>query len=254
VRTGIFPATRRVLAQHQVNGASGEVPGFQPLLEHLDLAGAVVTADALQTHAGAAEFLVTVKHADYLFPIKANQSALLGRCQRLVWHRVPVLNRTRDQAHAGWRSAPSRPSPCEAWASARRPGPSGHPQDPRAALATVADRGRLRGHQPDLRKGQPRPAGRPYPRPLGDRNGLHYVRDVTFAEDASQIRSGTGPQVMAALRHLVVGLLCRAGPVNLAAALRHHNRDHTDPWPPWEPGSDEPANTQQRRSPVLGCD
>jgi hypothetical protein len=59
----------------------------------------VVTADALHTHAGAAEFLVTVKHADYLFPIKANQSALLGRCQRLVWHRVPVLDRTRDQAH-----------------------------------------------------------------------------------------------------------------------------------------------------------
>jgi hypothetical protein len=31
-------------------------------------------------------------------------------------------------------------------------------------------------------------------------NGLHWVRDVTFAEDASQVRSGTGPQVMACLR------------------------------------------------------
>ena len=40
-------ATRRVLAQRAVNGAPGEVPGFQPLLADLDLAGAVVTADAL---------------------------------------------------------------------------------------------------------------------------------------------------------------------------------------------------------------
>jgi hypothetical protein len=56
-------------------------------------------------------------------------------------------------------------------------------------------------------------------------NGLHYVRDVTFAEDGSRVRTGTGPQVMACLRNLVVGALCRAGPVNLAAALRHHSRD-----------------------------
>jgi hypothetical protein len=56
-------------------------------------------------------------------------------------------------------------------------------------------------------------------------NGLHYVRDVTFAEDASQARTGTGPQVMACLRNLVIGALSRAGPVNLAAALRHHARD-----------------------------
>lgn len=52
-------ATRAVLAQRQVGGAPGEVPGFQPLLADLDLAGAVVTADALQTHREAAEFLVT---------------------------------------------------------------------------------------------------------------------------------------------------------------------------------------------------
>jgi predicted transposase YbfD/YdcC len=56
-------------------------------------------------------------------------------------------------------------------------------------------------------------------------NGLHYVRDVTFAEDASQVRTGSAPQVMAALRNLVVGVLCRAGPVNLAAALRYHSRN-----------------------------
>ena len=56
-------------------------------------------------------------------------------------------------------------------------------------------------------------------------NGPHWVRDVTFAEDASQVRIGTAPHVMACLRNLVIGALSHAGPVNLAAALRHHSRD-----------------------------
>ena len=60
-------------------------------------------------------------------------------------------------------------------------------------------------------------------------NGLHWVRDVTFAEDASQLRAGTGPQVMACLRNLAIGALSRAGPVNIAAALRQHARDPRRP-------------------------
>jgi hypothetical protein len=59
-------ATRAVLAQRQVAGAPEEVPAFAPLLAPLDLAGVVVTADALQTHPEAAEFLVGDKHAHYL--------------------------------------------------------------------------------------------------------------------------------------------------------------------------------------------
>jgi predicted transposase YbfD/YdcC len=56
-------------------------------------------------------------------------------------------------------------------------------------------------------------------------NGLHYVRDTTFAEDASQVRVGTGSNVMACLRNLAIGVLSRAGPTNFAAALRHHARN-----------------------------
>jgi predicted transposase YbfD/YdcC len=54
---------------------------------------------------------------------------------------------------------------------------------------------------------------------------LHHVRDTTFAEDGSQVRTGAAPNVMAALRNLVIGVLSRAGPVNVAAALRRHARD-----------------------------
>src|SRR6266536_796801 len=55
--------------------------------------------------------------------------------------------------------------------------------------------------------------------------GLHWVRDVTFAEDASRIRTSAGPQVMAALRNLAIGLLRQAGQTRIAAGLRHIGRD-----------------------------
>ena len=51
-------------------------------------------------------------------------------------------------------------------------------------------------------------------------NRLHYVRDVSFGEDASQVRSGAAPQVMAALRNTTIALLRRAGHANIAAGLR----------------------------------
>jgi len=56
----------------------------------------------------------------------------------------------------------------------------------------------------------------------GIENRLHYVRDVTFGEDASQIRTGSAPQVMAALRNVVLSLLRGAGVNNVAAALRQN--------------------------------
>ena len=61
----------------------------------------------------------------------------------------------------------------------------------------------------------------------GIENRLHWVRDVTFDEDRSQVRKGAGAQAMAALRNLAIGLLRRAGATNIAAALRHcvHHAD-----------------------------
>ena len=54
-------------------------------------------------------------------------------------------------------------------------------------------------------------------------NQVHWVRDVTFDEDRSQVRTGTAPQVMAALRNAVIGLLRRTGSQNIAAALRRYS-------------------------------
>src|SRR5215204_5343172 len=223
-------ATRAVLAQQQVNGAPGEGPAFQPLLAHLDLTGIVVTADALQTHPAAAEYLVTVKQAHYLFTVKANQPTLLDRCGRLAWHRVPVLDHTRDRGHGrvelrtlkavtvhnfGFPHAAQviqvtrkvRDLRTRRWRTVTVYAVTSlsHQQAGPARLADL-----LRGH-------------------WAIENGLHWIRDVTFGEDASQIRTGTGPQVMACLRNLVIGALSRAGPVTTAAALRHHSRDPSRP-------------------------
>jgi hypothetical protein len=56
---------------------------------------------------------------------------------------------------------------------------------------------------------------------------LHHIRDTTFAEDASQVRTGTAPRAMASLRNLAIGVLRAHGDRNLAAALRRNARDAT---------------------------
>jgi predicted transposase YbfD/YdcC len=222
--------SRAVLAQRQVAGAPEEVPAFAPLLADLDLAGTVVTADALQTHPEAAEFLVGEQHAHYLFVVKANQPLLLARCQRLPWHRVPVLDRTRDRGHGRVEIRTLKTVSVH------------HFGFPHAAQVLQVTRKTRALHAPrrfktvtvyavtSLGFEQASPAR------LADLmrehwaiEALHHVRDVTFAEDASQVRTGSGPHVMATLRNLVIGALCRAGPVNVAAALRRHARDPRRP-------------------------
>lgn len=51
--------------------------------------------------------------------------------------------------------------------------------------------------------------------------GVTSVRDTTFAEDASKIRTGHGPENMATLRNLAINALRTAGHRNIAAGLRH---------------------------------
>ena len=62
----------------------------------------------------------------------------------------------------------------------------------------------------------------------GIENQVHWVRDVVFGEDRSQVRTGSAPQLLAALRNLVIGMLRLIGVKNISAALRHYA------WKPWE--------------------
>ncbi len=56
----------------------------------------------------------------------------------------------------------------------------------------------------------------------GIENKVHYVRDVTFGEDASRIRTASAPQILAATRNAVLSLLRSWGCANIAAALREN--------------------------------
>ena len=63
----------------------------------------------------------------------------------------------------------------------------------------------------------------------GIENRLHWVRDVTFDEDRSQVRTGAGPHVMASLRNLAITLLRMAGCSSVAGALRRCAREVARP-------------------------
>jgi hypothetical protein len=52
-------------------------------------------------------------------------------------------------------------------------------------------------------------------------NSSHYVRDVTMGEDASRIRKGAGPRIMATLRNLIISLLHILDISNIARAMSH---------------------------------
>lgn len=60
-------------------------------------------------------------------------------------------------------------------------------------------------------------------------NRLHWVRDVTFDEDRSQLRTANAPRVLATLRNLAIGALRHAGTTNIAKGLRWTSRDAQRP-------------------------
>jgi hypothetical protein len=56
-------------------------------------------------------------------------------------------------------------------------------------------------------------------------NKVHYVRDVTYREDSSRVRTGPRPRIMATLRNLAIGLIRQAGYTKIAATIREIKYD-----------------------------
>jgi predicted transposase YbfD/YdcC len=58
----------------------------------------------------------------------------------------------------------------------------------------------------------------------GIENREPHVRDVTFDEDRSQVRTGSSPQIMAAMRNIAIRLLRLAGWTNIKQATEKTSR------------------------------
>ncbi|UJS22448.1 MAG: hypothetical protein L3J18_02360 [Candidatus Brocadia sp.] len=52
-------------------------------------------------------------------------------------------------------------------------------------------------------------------------NSLHYVRDVTFDEDRSPIRTNHAPKVMASLKNCIISIFRSLGRTAIAQTLRN---------------------------------
>jgi len=217
-----------VLGQTQIEGKSNEITAFVPLLDRLDLTDVLVTADALHTQRGHADYLHT-RGGHYVLIAKANQPTLHTQLVGLPWRQVPVAVEERDRGHGRVETRRVKITSVGAGIAfphgrlavqvQRRRRPIGSTTWSSETVYAVTS---LPGHQarPDLIAEAIRGHWRI--------EALHWIRDVSFGEDLSQIRTGSGPAVMATLRNFAVSRHRLAGESNIIRACRrtarHPNR------------------------------
>ena len=185
----------------------------------------------MHTQHDTASAITAAGGGHYVFTVKANQRLLFAACKKLPWAQIRPHSaistghgrRARrtikvDTAPA-WVTFPGAAQIAQVRRTVTRAGRKSvevvylitslcmtdHRAAPPACLAAW-----VQGH-------------------WGIENRLHWVRDVSFDEDRSQVRTGNAPQVMATLRHTVISLLRINGWTNIAAGLRHHARDPNRP-------------------------
>ena len=206
---GLCQHTGAVLAQLAVGAKTNEIPMLTKLLDTIpDVAGAVITADALHCQRDTAEY-ITGRGAHYILTVKDNQPTLRKKLKSLPWKQIPVLDRKTEHGHG--RTTTRTLKAAEIAEGIGFPGAVQVLQLTRTATddktgkkhtevlyavtsLSVADAkpaqiaAWLRGH-------------------WAIENRLHWVRDVTYSEDHSQIRTEGGPQVMATLRNTGISIL-----------------------------------------------
>ncbi|WP_436319326.1 ISAs1 family transposase [Streptomyces nigra] len=94
----------QVLTQRQIDGKSNEIPAFAPLLDGIDLTGAVITANAQHTQHDHATYLHR-RGAHYLAVIKRNHPALHEKVRRLPWRASAWTTTNADADTTATRSA-----------------------------------------------------------------------------------------------------------------------------------------------------
>ena len=177
-------STQETLVQVRVAEKTNEIPVAREVLPVLPLAGRVVTADALHTNSATAQ-AIRAQDADYLLVVKGNQPTLYAECAAYFSDPTARVRRAttvedRRGIHREARFLLTSLTPQQA-APAR--------------LLALA-----RGHW--------------------SIESRHFVRDVTFGEDRSPLRTGDAPQILAACRNLAHTLIRRTGATAIAAARR----------------------------------
>ncbi|WP_326596600.1 ISAs1 family transposase [Streptomyces sp. NBC_01803] len=213
----------------RILGETEEFTRFQPLLDTVaDLAGTVVTSDALHTQREHAGYLLG-RRAHYIAIVKGNQKNLRKQLKSLPWQDIPLQGRTRGTGHG--RSEIRRikvatvnnllfPGARQAVQIKRRR------TDRKTGKTTITTVYAVTS----LTAEQATPAQ--LAQLIRDHwkiEALHHVRDTTFAEDASQLPTGNAPRAMATWRNLAVGALRLNGVKNIAAGLRRNARDARRP-------------------------
>lgn len=219
-----------VIGQEEVDEKSNEITALQPLLEPLDIEGALVTADALHCQRDHAEFIVENKKADYLLQLKANQPALFAAAKAIDADAFSDEDYQTNRGHGRIEHRYVRVADI----------PEGF-DFPHAAQIVVVYRERADLHDVLLsdetsyyvtsvtnQRGDQQHLAPHVRGHWSIENNLHWVRDWNFDEDRHRHHAERSPaRPLATLRNLAISLLRLAGATNIAASLRWVSRDAT---------------------------
>lgn len=222
------------LAQQPVDDRTNETFAIEDLLDVLVLKGRIVTVDALHTQRFIAQTILDWE-ADYVMLVKENHPAMLADIQ-LLFQELRGVADTITQAESvdAGHGRIERRQLIASTALADYLNWPGLQQVYRLERTVTTKKTGKQRHEvvfgmtslPSTRADAARLL-RLVRHHWHIENKSHWVRDVTFDEDRSQVRCGAIPEFMAALRNLAIGLMRLAGHQNIAAASR---RFAAQPW------------------------
>jgi predicted transposase YbfD/YdcC len=215
-----FATSRRlVLGQEAVEEKSNEITAIPALVERIELAGALVSIDAMGCNPNIAQSILDAK-ADYLLAVKDNQPTLHADVKS-YFATAPSAEVERFESvgkdHGRLEIRAHTVSHLVDWITSQRAYP-GAPRFPQlATIAMVESRIERQGHiaaeQRSYISSRPLSA-----EAFADavrshwaiENNLHWTLDVTFNEDQSRLRAGHGAKNMAVIRHFALNLVRKA--------------------------------------------
>ena len=214
------------LTQQAVDVKTNEIKAIETVLAQIVLHGRVLTMDALLTQRQVAQTIVD-KGGDYVMIVKDNQPQLKADIELVftlppagdhqesvrtvdVGHgRVETRNLTTSEALVGYSDWPGMAQVFELGRHVITKKTGKERVEVVYGVTSLSPQRATPGRLLELVRGH-----------WQIENKSHWVRDVTFDEDRSQVRCGNIPQCMAALRNTAIGLLRWAGHTNIAAACR----------------------------------